>query len=103
MGRIILYAVSAVNTGGERANLLPVSAIPVSLTQPQLTFSINGNQFHFNWPADHLGWKLQAQTNAGNVGLNTNWVTVAGSTATNKMYVSIGSTNGSVFFRITYP
>jgi hypothetical protein len=42
---------------------------------------------------------LQTQTNS----LGTNWFTVTGSTATNKMIIPIGLTNGSVFFRLTYP
>jgi hypothetical protein len=56
-----------------------------------------------NWPADHLGWRLEAQTNSLTAGLGTNWVTVANSTATNQVFVPINPANGSSFFRLVYP
>jgi len=39
----------------------------------------SGNALDISWPADHTGWRLEGQTNAVNVGLSNNWVTVAGS------------------------
>jgi hypothetical protein len=50
-----------------------------------------------SWPADHIGWYLQSQTNnlAG-----TNWVTIPGSVTTNLMIFPIGSSN--VFFRMVF-
>lgn len=43
------------------------------------------------------------QTNAHGAGLGTNWINVANSAATNQIIIFIGSTNGSVFFRLKYP
>jgi hypothetical protein len=37
------------------------------------------------------------------VGLNTNWVNVNGSTATNAVIVPLAMTNGCVFYRLVYP
>jgi hypothetical protein len=37
------------------------------------------------------------------VGLSTNWATLAGSSLTNQFVMPIGTTNGSVFFRMIYP
>jgi hypothetical protein len=56
-----------------------------------------------SWPADHLGWLLQSQTNPPASGLGTNWVTIPGSGGTNQATIAIGPTNGSVFFRLVYP
>jgi hypothetical protein len=36
-------------------------------------------------------------------GLGTNWVRVATSTSTNKVFWPIVTGNGSVFFRLIYP
>jgi fibronectin type 3 domain-containing protein len=97
------YVVSAVNAGGEGANSTQSSVIPVSLVQPQLAFTINGNQLQFNWPTDHLGWTLQAQTNLLSAGLGTNWTPMNGSSSTNQMFVPINPENASEFFRLIYP
>ena len=69
----------------------------------ELGWQLNARQFQFTWPADHTGWRLQAQTNALGAGLGTNWVTVSGSTGTNAIAVPVGGTNGSVFFRLASP
>ena len=71
----------------------------VSLTRPQVAFSLAGNQLQLGWPADHVGWHLQTQTNS----LGTNWFTVSGSTATNRIFLPVNPANGSVFFRLVYP
>ena len=57
----------------------------------------------FEWYGDHTGWNLQSQTNPLTIGLNTNWSTIPGSALTNMLYLPIGKTNGSVFFRMLYP
>ncbi|HWX21150.1 MAG TPA: hypothetical protein VN578_14720 [Candidatus Binatia bacterium] len=37
------------------------------------------------------------------IGLTTNWVEVAGATATNQVFMPINPANGSVFYRMYYP
>jgi autotransporter-associated beta strand protein len=64
--------------------------------------TVSNKVLTLTWPTDHTGWALQGQTNAPTQGLGTNWVTVAGSTVTNKIVVPIVATNGSVFFRMVY-
>jgi hypothetical protein len=64
---------------------------------------VSGGTLTLSWPADHTGWELQAQTNALNVGLSTNWSVVAGSTATNQLMIPVNSANGSVFYRMVLP
>jgi hypothetical protein len=55
------------------------------------------------WPLTHFGWRLEMQTNAPGQGLGTNWVSVPGSPATNRVSVPVDSRHGSTFFRLAYP
>jgi hypothetical protein len=102
-GALYYYVVSGTNYFGESTNSAAVSVRPVSQTPPQLGMALIANQMQFNWPTDHLGWKLQAQTNSPALGLGTNWFTVLGSGATNAIPQTINPTNGNVFFRLVYP
>jgi hypothetical protein len=97
------YVVSAVNGAGESADSPSASATPVSWQSPQLLPLIDGNQLQLSWPADQLGWRLEVQTNATGTGLGTNWVTLAGSAATNQMLIPMDAASGCVFFRLVYP
>lgn len=78
-------------------------APPVNATPTNIVFTVTGNQLTLSWPADHTGWRLQAQTNSLNVGITTNWANVNGSSTTNQIVVPINLTNGSVFYRLVYP
>jgi len=102
-GDVYYYVVTATNRAGESPNSIEASAQPESLVPPQLQMQLAGNQIQFAWPLDHLGWRLETQTNAPGTGLSTNWQTVAGSSGTNQLLVPIVPTNGSVFFRLVYP
>jgi autotransporter-associated beta strand protein len=62
-----------------------------------------GGTLQLEWPADHVGWTLQAQTNSLNVGLSTNWFNVPGSAGTNQAFMPIDPTKGSGFYRLVYP
>ena len=55
------------------------------------------------WPGDHPGWRIQAQTNPPTVGITTNWAILAGASLTNQFVMPLDKTNGSVFFRMIYP
>jgi hypothetical protein len=43
------------------------------------------------------------QTNSLNSGLGTNWSIISGSSATNRVFLPISPTNGSVFLRLVNP
>ena len=73
------------------------TAPPVLLTQV-----VGGNLLSLSWPGDHLGWRLQAQTNSLAQGLGTNWVEVTGSAVTNQLSFPIAPGNGSVFYRLWF-
>jgi 4-phytase/acid phosphatase len=61
-----------------------------------ITASVSDKTLTIAWPADHIGWILQAQTN----GLSTGqWFDVPGSDATNAVVIPINPANTSVFYR----
>jgi hypothetical protein len=71
---------------------------------PTLTRTVSGGNMTITWPLDHVGWRLQVQTNLLNVGLKTNsWVTVPGSTNLQSYVAPIVSTNPTVYYRLVYP
>ncbi|HEY1790192.1 MAG TPA: autotransporter-associated beta strand repeat-containing protein, partial [Verrucomicrobiae bacterium] len=68
-----------------------------------ITAHVNGNVLSLSWPANYLGWILQAQTNSLSVGISTNWVDVAGSGSVTSTNMPINPSNPTVFFRLRYP
>jgi hypothetical protein len=98
------YVVSAVGAGGESSNSLQAAATPLPSNQPtNLLMQAAASQMQLSWPQDHLGWRLQIQTNAPGNGLGTNWATVPNSTNVFSTNIIINSVNGSVFLRLAYP
>lgn len=76
----------------------------VSTVATQIAAIPTGSQLAVTWPASVLGWSLQAQTNVPHgAGLSTNWITVAGSGATNRITFSVNPAIGSAFFRLAMP
>jgi autotransporter-associated beta strand protein len=75
--------------------------IPTAPTN--IRFTLSGNNLALNWPANYLGWILQEQIDALNVGLSTNWVDVAGSANLISTNLPITSANQTVFYRLRYP
>jgi autotransporter-associated beta strand protein len=75
----------------------------VNTTPTNLTVAVSAGNLNLSWPADHTGWRLQAQTNSQSIGLRTNWATVPGSTTVNSMSFPMDPANGAVFFRMVYP
>lgn len=72
---------------------------PVSASPARLGWKLNVRLLQFDWPADHIGWRLEVQTNTLDTGLGRNWVTVPSSTATNIISIPVNNGNGSIFFR----
>jgi hypothetical protein len=56
-----------------------------------------------SWPADHLGWRLQVQTNSSGDGLGTNWTDIPNTGLTNQAFISVDPNKSSVFLRLVYP
>jgi hypothetical protein len=76
---------------------------PVNTDPTNITATVSGGVLTLSWPADHIAWRLQVQTNSLSAGLNTNWLDVAGSTNVNSVDININPANGSVFYRMIYP
>ncbi len=75
----------------------------VALNPTNITFYVtNGTELHLEWPADHLGWTLQTQTNELSVGLSTNWVDVPGSDTITSTNIMVDPANATVFYRLHY-
>ena len=75
----------------------------VSLTPTNIITSLSGSQMILSWPADHIGWHLQVQTNTLGSGLTTNWLTISNSAAGDSYTNTIDPTKGAVFYRLVYP
>jgi hypothetical protein len=92
------------NTLATDGTLRVVSTSPVTITVGPVTSCVPAWRcLSLSWPSDHIGWRLQVQTNSGSVGLGTNWVDVSNSIATNQMTFTVDPTVGSVFYRLVYP
>jgi autotransporter-associated beta strand protein len=75
----------------------------VSTTPPHLTNSFTQTTLTLSWPVDHVGWRLQGQTNSVQTGLTTNWFEVPGSKTTNQIVLGLSPTNVACFYRLIYP
>ena len=87
---------AAISLGG-------VPTVVVAGNPTNITYQVAAGKLALSWPGDHLGWRLQAQTNNLAHGLGTNWSDVAGSAITNQLAIPINPANGSVFYRLIYP
>ena len=63
---------------------------------------MSGSTLTVTWPATHLGWSLQAQTNSLAVGIANNWVTIPGTASVTSTNLTINPANGTVFYRLFY-
>lgn len=75
----------------------------VSLVPTPIVVEVTAGGLDLSWPATHIGWRLEAQTNSLAVGLSNNWVIVPGSETTNKVSIPYDTNPASVFFRLVYP
>ena len=75
----------------------------VDTTPTNLTYAVVGNTLDITWPASHIGWRLQGQTNGLNIGISNNWFDVPGSTTTNHVIIPLTPANPATFFRMIYP
>jgi autotransporter-associated beta strand protein len=89
-------------------NFNPASGVlsviqPVATNPTNISYTVGGGNLTLSWPADHLGWRLQAQTNDLSTGLGTNWFDVPGSTNLNSLLLPVDVNRSSVFYRLVYP
>lgn len=91
------------NAYGSTNAFVTLSVANVNLSPTNIVFAVTNHQLYLSWPADHVGWQLQAQTDSLSAGIGAHWVNVPGSTATNQFAAPINLNNGSVFYRLTGP
>ncbi len=75
----------------------------VNTNPTNITAVVNGSNLELTWPADHIGWRLQEQTNTLATGIYTNWVDVPNTGTVNAYTNVINPANGAVFYRMVYP
>jgi hypothetical protein len=68
-----------------------------------MTASLSGSTLALSWPSDHLGWMVQATTNALGIQPLNNWFTIPNSDTTNRLFIPINPTNNPVFYRMIAP
>ena len=98
----VVALIDDLNYVGGATNTLVIN-VPIALNSTNVVASVSGNTLIITWPADHIGWLLQAQTNSLNIGLGTNWVDVVGSAATNSISITLDPSQPVVFYRLRYP
>ena len=103
LGTLPAGVTAHLNDTGSAVQLVVTSVVTVNLNPPMLVNSTTGNTLTLSWPADHLGWRLQVQTNALNAGLGKNWFTWPNSTNLTSVPILLNPANPSVFFRLVYP
>lgn len=100
-GQVVTWNTANLTVNGTITVATAVPALPSTPTN--IVSVVVGRNLDLSWPSDYTGWILQSQTNAINIGLSTNWVTVPGSSTTNHVVIPIDPANGSAFFRLRYP
>jgi len=97
------YTVVAVindpNYTGSATNIFAINSA-IATNSPNVVASLIVNELTLAWPADHIGWRLQSQTNGLSI---SNWFDVPGSDATNKVSIPINVTQPAVFYRLCRP
>ena len=68
-----------------------------------VSYSLSATGLAMSWPANYLGWVLQAQTNSLEVGLSTNWVDIAGSANVIATNMPLNLSNPTTFYRLSPP
>ena len=85
-------------------DLYGTPTLVVATNSTNIAYQVAANNLTITWPSDHIGWRLQVQTNSLAQGLGTNWVDVGSSTTTNQLSIPINSINASsAFIALPFP
>jgi|GEM_PF-3175949 len=103
-------AESGAGLGGNRSLVLPPYSITTAIinngfasSPTNLAFTVTNGVLNLSWPATHLGWILQTQTNPPATGLATNWSDIAGSENWTQATIPLNPANRAVFYRLRHP
>lgn len=108
LGRYVRITVSSATQSGGYASfnecrVYGASAPPVALHPTNITATLSGNLLTLSWPASHLGWRLQVQTNALSAGSSANWVTLPESELLTRTNITLHPGDNAAFYRMIYP
>lgn len=92
-----MYWTNKLAVNGSIAVISTVNPNPTNLV-----YNLSGNTLSLSWPADHIGWTLQVQTNSLLGGLGTNWVDVPGSAGINATNITVNPALPTVFYRLRF-
>ncbi len=93
--------VTWINNLAVNGTIQVLSLVPATPTS--VTGTVNGGNLTVSWPASHLGWVLQTQTNSLAIGIAANWADVPGTALVTSTNIPINPANPTVFFRLRYP
>jgi autotransporter-associated beta strand protein len=96
-GANLAWDTSSLNSSGILGVKPPTNPNPTNITA-----SVSGGNLSLSWPSDHLGWRLQAQTNSINTGLGTNWFDVVNTAGVTNISIPVNSAAGAIFYRLVY-
>jgi autotransporter-associated beta strand protein len=83
---------------------IQVLTAPAIASNPtNITLNVSGNTLTLSWPADHLGWILQVQTNSLATGLSANWSDLADTWLVTATNFTINPAAPTVFYRLRHP
>jgi hypothetical protein len=78
-------------------------SVVINSNPTNLLLGVAGTNLMLAWPASHLGWILQAQTNDLGTGLSANWFDLNGSSAGTNVTVAISQNHPMVLYRLRTP
>jgi len=84
-------------------NIYGATVPAVALTPTNITAALFGKVLTLSWPNDHLGWRLQVQTNSLHAGVIPGWTALSGSELVTSTNLTISPGNDAVFYRLVYP
>ena len=70
---------------------------------PSITISLRSNTLTLQWPADYVGWILQARADGLGAAPSDGWFDVPGSADTNLAAIPLDPAQPSVFYRLRRP
>ena len=90
------------NTAANGSITVLTAVSSVNTTPTNIVAVVNGGNLELSWPPDHIGWRLEVQTNLLSTGLATNWVNVPGANTVSSVTNTYNPANGTVFYRMVY-
>jgi len=105
---VVLSPLSGTNVWENRLAIdgtLILHAPSFSTNPTNILFSVTGGGtvLNLSWPADHLNWTLEVETNTLAVGISTNWFRIATTASMTSTNFPIVPANGTVFYRLIFP